>query len=566
MEKKHNPHHRHQCHLPCFHDKSHVKESADLIFHGGNIITMNDAQPRVEALAVKGNYIMALGDFEDLRHLIGERTQEVHLKGMTLLPGFIEAHQHAILAAFGRSFYVDVGGNVCQTVDDVMKKIAAIVDAKQNATPGNIRWVGIGGWDVELLPQLPKLSATYMDQNFTADLPLVIVGQSGHTAWANHKALEIAGITNATPSPQGGTIVKDESGNLTGQLLEGTAILMVVSNIPQPPLEKLKEGFKDQWKDYARCGYTTVTDLSTLPGQFVPELIPSTPAVRLACYAYEFGSTLPDIPKTDMVWLAGVKFCADGSPHCGTSCVSQPYLDTDLSRSLCFPITDHPCGILNWTKEELYEKAKPWSDQGLQVAIHAHGDVAIDTALNVYERLNAPTRRHRIEHLGFAKEDQLARCSKLGVAPSMFVCQLYYYAETFYNFLGPERTNNWCCIDAAVKYGCVLSLHTDYPTFPSPSALISMKTAITRTMRNNPNAYGPEHCITVHEALKAYTVGPAWQLFRERELGSLQVNKLADLVILSADPYEVNPLQFDDSSVIRVVETYTGGKCNNIEE
>ena len=562
---------------------------ADIVFHGGDIFTLDDKNPQVEALAVKGEVILAIGNYADIESKIQSgHTKVIDLKGKTLLPGFIEAHQHALLVAAHRFLYIDIAayGYDCKpelrTKDEVLQIIHNEI-ARAAADPTDVfvlPWCVFVGWDIELIPDLPTLSADYLDEHFSNKIPLMILAQSGHAAWVNHKTFEICGITNETKSPHGGEYVK-ENGKLTGLVLEGPAIGSILKHYPKVRLlfkgiDAVK-AINAQWKDYAARGYTTVTEMAYTP-ELVQDLWLSTKAhffdcpIRLALYqAYKYNEEQPKhhIWESSKLWVAGYKIWADGSPHNGTSAVAEPYLDTELTRKLSFPHELHLCGKLNWSNEQLYTMVKGCHDQGKQVAIHAHGERAIKQSLAVYQQLMKPEddRRYRLEHVGLITEDQLMKCGELGVNTSIFVDQFRFYGETFSKFiLGQERTDRWAPLSAAIKHVGLISIHQDDPTFPGPPLpLANMKTAITRTRMGQPDTvYGPDYCISIEDAIKAYTIWPAHQLFMESKLGSLEVGKFADLVILSTNPYKVDPMKLDTD--VHVVETYIGGHCNNINE
>ena len=207
--------------------------------------------------------------------------------------------------------------------------------------------------------------------------------------------------------------------------------------------------------------------------------------------------------------------------------------------------------------------------QKKQVSIHAHGERAIKKCLKVYQQLMKPEddSRYRLEHVGLITEDQLKKCGELGVNTSIFVDQFRFYGETFsQSILGQERTDRWAPLSAAIKHIGLISIHQDDPSFPGPPLpFASMKSAITRTRMDQPDkVYGKEYCISIEDAIKAYTIWPAHQLFMESKIGSLEVGKFADLVILSTNPYKVDPMKLDTD--VHVVETYIGGHCNNINK
>ena len=569
--------------------------SYDRVFFGGTIITLDESNPIAEALAVKDGLIAAVGDYKDIQSNIGKDTEVIDLKHHTMLPGFIEVHSHVITAALINAMTTDIGGYKYKTYSAVQKKMKEVI-----ANTAKDGWCVFTGWDVELVPDLPELSADYLDTTFSAEVKILVATQTGNSAFANRAALSSSHISADTPDPPGGTYVRDKDGNLTGQLLEEPAIFEVLRHTPLPSIKNIMDAIRVVLIEFTKAGLTTVTEMalsvsktgsehahaSGLPLQKlvsrdldvvlhgIQDEILRLP-VRLAYYTIaETGAgrsereKIVPPPKTGnkRIWRAGYKSFADGTTHDGTAAIKMPYLHSELTEKLSFPLNPN-YGKLNWTCDELLQQVKPYHDAGWQVAIHAQGDRAIDQVLQVYEALGGKNRRHRIEHMGLASEDQLAKCALLNASPSMFVSQLYYYGKIFSkDFLGKDYTDNWSPVDFAFKYGCNVSLHQGTPYFPGPpQPLASMKTAVTRTHKDDgTTVYGPKHRISVHQAIQAYTTGPAWQLFRENELGRLKVGFNADLVILSANPYLVDPMKLDDPNTIRVVETYIDGHCNRI--
>ena len=543
--------------------KDHNKH-ADIVFFGGDIVTMDESNPNAEALAVQDGKIDAVGSLKHVFKHVGSKTKVIYLNQQALMPGLIEAHQHAVLAALNNFMYTDISGYKYTTAEEVLKVITDEVNA---ATDG---WCVFMGWDPELVSDLPKLSATYLDE-ISKTIPIMIIAQNGHSAWVNNKAFEVSD-SKPPPPPDDAQIVVDENGERTGQLLEEPAIKYMLSYAPQPTAEELRHEIDEQWYDYAKRGFTTVTEMAYTPSPELDMILQAKASeddcpIRLALY--KVGQTQISVKNTEKLWLAGAKYWADGSPHAGSMAVREPYLKSAITEVLSFPEPPDNYGHLNWDTEELLEEVRSCHDEGLQVSIHANGERAVEQGLTVYRQLPVSAtddRRHRLEHMGLGTDAQLAECARLGVAPSMFVFQLYYYATSFRDFiLGEERTNRYAALSLAIKHGSRLSIHQDNPNMVGPpEPFANMKTAITRTQRDNSEVvFGPEYRINIDEAVKAYTTGPAWQLFREHELGSLEVGKLADLVVLSANPYKVPPENLED---IKVVETYLAGHCNGISK
>ena len=545
---------------------------ADIVFFGGDIITMDESNPTAEALAIRHGKVAAVGSMESVFKHVGNKTEVFYLNQQTLMPGFIEAHQHAVALALNNFLYIDISAYKCSTADEVLKVITDHVqEAADGWTPGApLPWCLFLGWDPELVPNLPTLNAAYLD-GISTDIPVMIIAQNGHAAWVNNKAFEVADSQPPDP-PADAHFVVDEDGQRTGQLLEVPALEYMLSYAPQPTPQDTRREIDKQWKDYAERGFTTVTEMAYNSPKGMDELLEKKASeedcpIRLALY--KIGQMNVSIKNTEKLWVAGAKYWADGSPHAGSMAVREPYLKSAITEALSFPEPPNNYGILNWGTEELLKEVHACHDQQLQVSIHAHGERAIEQALTVYQRLPVlaeDDRRHRIEHMGLATDAQLHQCAKLGVAPSMFVFHLYYYATNFRDYiLGEQRTNRFAPLALAIKHGCQLSIHQDNPAMVGPPLpFANMKAAITRTQRDNSEVvYGPEYCISIHEAVKAYTTGPAWQLFKEHEIGSLEVGKLADLVILSANPYKVPPERLEE---IQVVETFIAGRSNGISK
>lgn len=576
---------------------------ADYIFYGGDIITMDESNPSAEALAVKGNLITAVGKLVDVFALAGESTQVIYLNQQTLLPGFIEPHTHAILSVTFHTMFTFIDGYAHKSYDEVKKKMKETIsnlDHGEETSP--LPWALFFGWDPELIPDLPTLSADFLDREFPkSKVPIVVVGQSGHVAWVNSKVIEEANINKN--EEHGGVVVTAADGEPTGQLFEWSLIRYVITHHDKAPNPKGKPHFaekiKEQWRKYASSGFTTVTEMvyerakkfdhqlkevsksKDCPIRLalykvVPTKSPD-PSKHLCCPSLGEIDGLtdespepdePDFEDSDKLWIAGVKITADGSPHCGTAALREPFLNSNLTKTLGFP--EAPCyGRLNFTTDELLKIVKEHHDAGKQIAIHAHGERAIDQVLTVYEQVvkEKDDSRHRIEHLGLATADAIARAAKLNLALSFFVCHLYFYAKVYAEHIfGRERTNRWTPLSEASKHGLRWSIHQDHPAFPGPGPfpMANLKTAVTRTHRDDKETvYGPEHCVSIHEALKAYTINAAWQINKDHELGSLKSTKKADLLILSKNPYKVDPMELES---IKVVETFMDGRPTNLSE
>lgn len=591
------------------------RTKADIIFYGGTIVTMDENMPgdgsfsnlpKVEAVAIAGDRILSVGSLGDVFRLAGSKTQTIFLNGQTLMPGFIETHQHACLCAMKRSVYTDISAMKYRSYADVS---AAMTQRISELKPGN--WGLFFGWDPELIRDLPLLSASYLDTNFSSSFPVVVIGQSGHVCWVNQLALDAAGIKPSTPSPEGGTIVKDENGKPTGQLFEEPAMMLVMSHSPQPDSATVAQGFIDQWRYYASVGITTATDLAYMSSDSTNQMLryladqkncpirvglyqvqhaktedewkkgkPSKEiTIKNPCCPQQLFSTTSSTDKkqksstavkgvgnySELLWEAGIKLTGDGSPHCGTAAVREPFMQTPLTEILGFPKAPS-YGILNMDSQALIDTVKWFHQKGTQIAIHTHGERASEQALRAYEQVlnevGIQDNRHRLEHCGLTTVEQIKRAAEVNVGISFFVDHLRYYGLVYQTDIFGDRVNRWTPLSEATKTGMKWTIHQDHPTFPGDAVpLANLTSAVTRCTRDDPTTpYGPEYRVSIHEALKAYTVNAAWMLHRENDLGTITPGKKADLVVLSKNPYEVDPFKLEDE--IDVVETFLNGRTN----
>ncbi|XP_038068548.1 N-substituted formamide deformylase-like [Patiria miniata] len=597
---------------------------ADLILYGGDIITMEgseanpgsrgaDSPPKTEAVAISGDTILAVGSIDVVFRHAGPDTQVIFLNQQTLMPGFIEPHQHAIQCALMRSQYINISALNYRCYDDIHTVMVNRI-SELDADPNNKDWAIFFGWDPELISDLPTLSADFLDANFSSTIPIVVVGQSGHVAWVNSPALAAPEppIGQNYPSPSGGTVVLDAEGWPTGQVFEEPAIMLVMGRAPLPDEELMMQGFYDQWRAYASAGLTTVTELAYMPSPEMdailktcadapdfpirlglykmthaqteeelhqPKSAPPPPKVRCCS---QLGRVQPAPPKkgrsvvknydggvgnySSRLWEAGLKLVADGSPHCGTCATREPFMYTPLTETLGFPKAPG-YGTLNMEDDALLDTIKRHHQDGKQMAIHCHGERSSEQVLKVYEQVlnQFPNQdnRHRMEHLGLMTVDQIERAGKINLALSFFVDHLRFYALVYKTDIFGDRVNRWTPLSEATKNGITWTIHQDHPTFPGDAnPFANMKTAITRCTRDDPTTpYGPEYRVSIHEVLKSYTVNAAWQLHLDQKVGSIKPGKKADLVILSDNPYDVDPF---DLEKIRVIETFVDGRRNNL--
>jgi len=283
--------------------------------------------------------------------------------------------------------------------------------------------------------------------------------------------------------------------------------------------------------------------------------------VRLRVYEMSTAEMTTDavpVNGDDLVRQVGIKIWVDGSPWIGNIDLSFPYLDTDAVRAI--GVTPGSCGHANYTPEQLREIVHAYFPKGWPMACHVQGDAGVDTILDVYQealqRWPREDHRLRLEHVGAITDEQLQRAHDLGVTCSIFVDQIHYWGDVIVDGLfGPDHGNRWMPCGSAVKTGMRISLHNDPPVTPE-EPLRNISVAATRTAPSG-RVLGPDQLLTVEQAIRAQTIDAAYQLFADDVIGSLEVGKYADLVVLAADPRAIPP---EDIADLEVRATYLAGR------
>lgn len=543
-----------------------AKGNADTIFYGGPILTVNAKNEEVQALAVQGGKIVAVGNKDAVtKEWQSSSTKIVDLKGQTLMPGFVEPHVHIIVT----SVFEGLGLNLSNftlpydTKETLIQKMKA---GLKNVPAGG--WLfGFGVDPSRTSPFMAELTADDLDKVST-DVPIFIVNQSGHIGYVNHKALEIAGVTEKTPNPPGGGIyVKDAKGKLTGKLVEPPSYLPFMAKMPNPTEADLFGAIQGTMRKMASTGVTTASEMS-VGGNFgvdkevaIYKGIFAKNAAPIRVRGYLFSEAMPSGKTSlkpnegdDHLRFIGVKYIGDGSTQGLTAALTQPY---------SYPKNSKWAGALNYKDADIYASMKSFFDQGWQISTHTNGDKTIDQALKSYEKLlaNNPKpqeRRLRLEHFTVNNESQVKKAVKLGVIPSFTIGHVDYWGSAFNNeILGPDRAKR---IDPAGDFkraGAKFTLHSDTPV-SNVGPLNYVSEEVTRLWQLPPQkVLGPDQAVTVDDALRAITIDAAYQIFADNIVGSLELGKQADLVVLEKNPRTTPPA---DIRNIKVIGTYVDGK------
>ncbi|HKV60414.1 MAG TPA: amidohydrolase [Candidatus Acidoferrum sp.] len=536
-----------------------IVEPADIIVVHGRVYTEDPRQPWAQAVAIYKGKIVAVGDDSVIERRRGMGTKVINAGGKLVLPGFVDCHIHFIDGSFslGR---VNLEG--AKDPADIQKRLREYAAEH----PGE-DWILGRGWNYAMFGSETLPHKKYLDELFP-QRPVFLEGYDGHTYWANSKALAMAGINRDTPNPPNGIIVRDDkTGEATGALKEA-AHGLVSKILPKPTraeqLLALRAGMK--W-----ANAHGITRVHSAGGDF--ELLDLFDEMRrrgdltLRMYIAYFLNP-PELRPQDLDaierarkkfhddWIdaGAVKFMVDGVVESHTAAMLEPYSDDPSLK-----------GKLFWEPSKYKSAVTELDKRGLQLFTHAIGDYGVRTALDAYEEAETHNhksdRRSRIEHIETITTADIPRFGKLGVIASMQPLHSYPDADTldvWARNAGPDRASRAWAWKSIADAGGHLAFGSDWPVV-TLSPWEGVQTAVTRqTSEGTPEAgFVPEQRLTVAQAVEGYTIGAAFAGRREKSEGSLEVGKLADLIILSQNILDIEPRRI---GATKVVTTIVGGR------
>ncbi len=536
-----------------------AQDLAETIYLGGPILTMEDATPRVEAVAVADGRILATGLLADILALQGPQTEVIDLGGRAMLPGFVDSHGHVVMGGLQA-----LSANLLAPPDGSVTDIASLQATLRNWMEEHAEAVAaihliVGfGYDDSQLAELRPPTRQELDA-VSADIPIVIVHQSGHFGVANSAALDLAGVTPDLPSPPGGIIRRGEDGLPNGVLEENAFFAVLVKLLGGLGEDGFKEFARAGAALWARFGYTTGQEGRAMPG---------TVAIMRAV-ADEGGFpidmvTYPDVlVDRDFILqnvsdsyqgrlrVGGAKLTIDGSPQGFTALRDRPYFA---------PVGSYPPGYLGYPAASMDQvtDAIDWAfANGVQIITHANGEGASDMLLAAIEAATAThgpaDRRAVLIHGQFLREDQVDALDRLEVFPSLFPMHTFYWGDWHRDHtVGPVLADNISPTGWVRQRGMRFGTHHDAPV-AFPDSMRVLDATVTRRTRSG-DILGPAQRVDVITALKAMTIWPAWQHFEEDAKGSIAAGKLADFVILSDDPTAVDPEGLDALQVLMTIK------------
>lgn len=533
--------------------------ASELILGGGTVFTADPASPRAEAVAIRRDAILAVGSLDSVRAAAGADAAEIDCSGATVLPGFVDAHNH-FLATGEDLRSIDVRYPRASSVEDLLRVIA---EAAQGAPPG--RPITAVGMDHAKFPEGRPPTRWDLDR-VAPDHAVFVHHVSGHFVLVNSAGLALRGVRDDVADPPGGTVVRDEAGRPTGLFLDAAMRLVMASDVDigghgpdfhtARPLEELLEGLDVAGRAFLEVGLTTVCDPQVTARELTAfrearrqgRLLVRTACMPLSSQLEEYLALgLANPFGDDRLRISGMKFYSDGSLIGGTAAFTEPYGERDE-----FP------GLLYWSPEELAHMVGRAGGGGWQVGVHAQGDRAIGMVLDALEAaLRAAGRqvRHRIEHCGYPTPEQLRRMANLGVFAITQPMYLFDSGDEFLVRLG-ERAHRLQPVRQMLEAGIGVVLSSD-AFVASYRPLHAVAEALARRTREG-KEIGADQALTIEEALVAHTIEGARAIGMEDRVGSLEPGKLADVVVVEGDLLQMPSERIRDA---KVRTTILGGQA-----
>lgn len=534
----------------------------DQLYCNGDIHTLDDRHPLAEALAVKKGRIAAIGSEAECWAVLDNNHETINLKGYTMLPGFIDTHLHPTVMIY---FELSLSLSNVRSIDDMQKKVRE-EGARESKSP----WILGLQFDDLALQGEKRVTRHHLDAA-CANRPVAIVTYDGHRVLANSKALEEAGLKAETEDPLGGKIEREADGYPAG-IFHEKATALILDLIPLPEMEELQEAAARTFAKLASCGITSIGAIlqtgengpAGKNGRFdLPLMTILLDQIPLNIYGLLITRDLKEFAEARQSMLhqtselqnspgrriGAVKMFCDGTLQSGTAYMEKPYLNQPENR-----------GFMVQDEEDLYQRMVDTHQAGLQIAIHAIGDAANRTCIKLFDQLlkkyPRPDHRHRIEHASVLNKELVADLARLGLTVSSQPIFIHSEKHWIQKQIGPERSS-WTypfrtLLDAGVKFAA----SSDAPIC-FPNVIHALQCCVTR------EGFVPEQCISITQAVRAFTIDAAYAQFEEGIKGTLSVGKQADLVVLSDNPFKVKS---DQISSIGVMRTVCSGKTIFIEK
>lgn len=559
---------------------SRSTEKADLALRHGKIYTMDAARSWAESIAIKDGRIEYVGDDAGIAAHLGDKTQVIELKGRMVLPGFIDAHVHPATSGVA---LMQLDLEKYGTKEEILKAIKQYADDHPD-----LEWIIGGTW------QLPVFAAAnprkeWLDE-IIPDKPVLMQAADGHSAWANSKALQLAGITRETPDPENGRIERNQNGEPSGTLRE-SAMDLVYRVAPKPTSQQQMEGLQQALHYLNGFGITGFVDASVseeelktyqeadtrgiltanvttamyanpepsetnrdMPADLSESSIQiyrdASPSLQPVLHQIEKFKRFREIYRGKYLRTTSVKIFEDGVIEANTAAMLHPYLDKA-----------NDAGKLIWEPEKLNPMIQLLDAEKFQIHIHAIGDRAIRVALTALEAASKNNgfrdRRPLMAHIELIDPNDVPRFAELAVIPTfqpLWAWEDPYIKDLTLPKLGPQRSRWIYPMQSVAARGAVLAMGSDW-NVSSGKPLDGIEVSVTRKgpdslADNLEAAFIPEERLTLAAALAAYTIGSAYATYQEHEAGSLENGKSADLLVLTENLFEIPPARINESKVL----------------
>ena len=525
----------------------------EIVFYNGDIYTVNEAQPWVSAVYIRNGVIVQIGEDDQVLNAASEKAELVNLRGRFMMPGIHDVHVHPLEAA---------SENVQFTLDDRIQDAEVYARDIENASldnPGSGWLLGWGHW-IDVLLDAERMPKEIIDE-VVPNRPVVIMEQTSHSVWCNSRALTLMGVESNTPNPPGGIIMREENGEANGLLIDNAGNLLL--DIALSPTADRTEN--DYWglvefalSELARNGITSICDARTywkrnhhITWKRVADEGLLTARVNLGLWAYpdeedaQQLATLKSLyanSENSLLRINQIKLYADGIIHNTTSAMHEPYRVNYFG----FPINK---GLTYFTQERVATYIRELESVGFDFHIHAIGNRGVHESLNAIELSGTQRGRHRLTHVEYVDPVDMARFAQLNVTADAQVAgdfsQPAHWHDNDY-LIGSALNDNVIPLKSLANAGARLTLSSDWDV-SELNPFIGMGNAVTRIPQE----------VSLEEAIKAYTLNPAYVMRQEDKVGSIEVGKEADLIILDRNLFDISPSQIRNT---RVNATYLRGE------
>ncbi len=542
---------------------------AETVYTNGKIYTMDEEQPWVEAVAIKDGKFIRVGSAEKVKASVGNDTEVVDLRGDFVMPGILDLHSHPFITPWYGTMNLKLQNP--NDPEKILQEVKAYADANPDRT-----WILGGQYGTGIFPDDAPNKA--MLDAVVSDRPVVLLDQTGHTSWLNSKALEMAGINKDTESNHLMVILKDpKTGEPTGTIRE-LSLQIVERVIPQATAEQYAKPIEQVFDDFASLGITTqqTAEGHRAPLQALKMLEAQDKLKQRVFVSWDWKTTLnlaytlEDIEEqiknradyeSEMIRPNYVKIFSDGSPMAGTALLLMPYEDDPQTN-----------GAANMSVEDFADAFIKFDKMGVGVHVHSLGSGSINRVIQAFEIMKQKNGesgvRHKVAHNMMISKADLARLAKIKDVNLDFSPPLWYpnpgVAKTLPPKIGDARYQMIYPVKSALQAGLHVGQGADWQTaYPTPNPFPAIEGMITRQNPDNPNfgTLNAAEAVSLAQALKIFTLGGAWVLGAETEIGSIEEGKFADMIVLDQNLFDLEKAQrIDRISKTKVLKTILGGR------